>query len=78
MHEQPNIEQIQLHDDYMLRRKEVTPYFNVPHRFLEKAAVSGVGPPMTKIGRAVYYRVGDLREWIRAHRVTSTSDGGAS
>jgi predicted DNA-binding transcriptional regulator AlpA len=31
---------------------------------------------MLKIGRSVRYRVADLREWLDARRVTSTSDRG--
>lgn len=60
--------------DRLLKRAEVEVYFGLSRRFLEVSAVSGDGPPMIKIRRSVKYRVGDLREWIEAHRVNSTSD----
>lgn len=34
----------------------------------------GDGPPFIKINRSVRYRVTDLRQWIEAHRVNSTSE----
>jgi predicted DNA-binding transcriptional regulator AlpA len=59
--------------DRLLSRAEVEVNFGLSRRFLEVSAVRGDGPPMVKIGRSVRYRVGDLREWIEARRVTSTS-----
>lgn len=43
-------------------------------RFLELAALKGDGPPFIKIGRSVRYRVGDLLDWIKARRFSSTSE----
>ena len=61
----------------LLTRQEIEDHFGYPtKRFLEIAAVRGDGPPMLKIGRSVRYRVADLREWLDARRVTSTSDRG--
>jgi predicted DNA-binding transcriptional regulator AlpA len=61
----------------LLNRQEVEDLFGYPtKRFLEVAALRGDGPPMHKIGRSVRYRVSDLRAWIDAHRVNSTSDQG--
>ncbi|WP_339690093.1 AlpA family transcriptional regulator [Celeribacter baekdonensis] len=62
-----------LQPDRLLSRSEVELNFGVSRRFLEVSAVRGDGPPMIKIGRSVRYRVGDLREWIEARKVTSTS-----
>lgn len=59
--------------DKLLTRAEVHSHFGLTQRFLEVAAVRGDGPPMVKIGRSVRYRVGDLRAWIDARRVSSTS-----
>ena len=70
---------MQPHDlspERLLNRQEVEDLFGYPSkRFLEVAALRGDGPPMHKIGRSVRYRVSDLREWIDAHRVASTSQG---
>lgn len=59
--------------DRLLSRAEVEVNFGLSRRFLEVSAVRGDGPPFVKIGRSVRYRVGDLRTWIEAHRVNSTS-----
>lgn len=60
-------------DDRLLSRSEVHTHFGLTQRYLEVAAVKGNGPPFVKLGRAVRYRVGDIRNWIEARRVTSTS-----
>ena len=66
-----------LSPERLLTRQEIEDHFGYPtKRFLEIAAVRGDGPPMIKIGRSVRYRVADLREWLDARRVTSTSDRG--
>lgn len=67
MQEQP------LSADRLLSRAEVEVNFGLARRFLEVSAVRGDGPPMVKIGRSVRYRVGDVRAWIEARRVNSTS-----
>lgn len=58
-----------LNPDRLLTRSEVHTTFGLTQRYLEVAAVRGGGPPMVKIGRAVRYRVADLRDWIDARRV---------
>lgn len=65
-----------LNPDRLLTRSEVQTTFGLSQRFLEVAAVKGGGPPMTKIGRKVSYRVSDLRSWLDTKRVQSTSDAG--
>jgi predicted DNA-binding transcriptional regulator AlpA len=65
--------QNELSQDRLLTRREVFEHLGLSVRFLEVSAVRGDGPPMVKIGRSVRYRVGDLREWIEARKVTSTS-----
>lgn len=67
--------QEQLNDDRLLNRSEVHTTFGLTQRYLEVAAVKGNGPPMIKIGRSVFYSVADLRKWIEAQRVSSTSEG---
>ncbi len=63
-----------LPQERLLSRREVAEHFNISRRWLEIAAVRGGGPPMIKIGRLVRYSVADLRSWIDAQRVQSTSD----
>jgi predicted DNA-binding transcriptional regulator AlpA len=65
--------ELALSPDRLLSRAEVEVSFGLSRRFLEIAAVRGDGPPMVKIGRSVRYRSEDLRVWIEARRVTSTS-----
>ncbi|MEO1472485.1 MAG: AlpA family transcriptional regulator [Pseudomonadota bacterium] len=61
--------------DRLLNRQEVEDLFGFPSkRFLEISALRGDGPPMVRIGRSVRYKISDLRAWIDAHRVSSTSD----
>lgn len=63
-----------LTDERLMTRAEVQTHFGLTQRFLEVSAVRGDGPPMVKIGRSVRYRVADLRDWIAARRVNSTSE----
>ncbi|GEM_PF-2305696 len=68
----------ELSPERLLTRKEVEEVFGYPSkRFLELAALRGDGPMMVRIGRSVRYRVSDLRSWIAAHQVASTSDDGS-
>lgn len=60
-------------NDRLLSRPEVFTEFGLTQRYLEISAVRGDGPPFIKIGRSVRYRAGDLRDWIAARRVASTS-----
>lgn len=45
-------------------------------RTLERWRVSGDGPKFVKAGRQVFYRAGDLDEWIVSRVVRSTSEAG--
>lgn len=47
---------------------------------LEKARLTGTGPPFLKLGRTVRYRCEDLDKWLENHLVQSTSQvpGGRS
>lgn len=68
------MQDITLTPDRLLTRSEVDRHFGLSLRYLEVAAVRGDGPPMVKIGRSVRYCVADLRAWIAARRVASTSE----
>lgn len=65
---------VEMASDKLLSRAEVEVHFGLSRRFLEISAVRGDGPPMIRIGRSVRYRVGDLRSWISARKVNSTSE----
>lgn len=41
---------------------------------LQKERVRGDGPPFVKMGRLVRYRPGDVRAWVAARIVHSTSE----
>lgn len=48
----------------LLRRTEVEEQFGISVRFLELAVARGDGPPIVRLGRAVRYRICDVRAWI--------------
>lgn len=43
--------------------------------YLNKARLTGAGPPFVKIGSRVRYDPGDLVDWIEQQKRRSTSDG---
>lgn len=65
-------------DEMLLGREQVEIHFGLTRRWLEVRAVKGGGPQMVKLGRAVRYRAGDVRNRIDAQRVSSTSERGAA
>jgi len=65
----------EISNERLLTRKEVEEIFGFPtKRYLEIAAMSEEGPPITRFGRTVRYNVGDLRGWIAAHRIGGEHD----
>ena len=60
-------------DDLLLSRSEVEARFGIPKRFLETAVHRGTGPTVVRIGRLVRYRVRDVRDWIDAQAVRSST-----
>ncbi|MEM8626148.1 MAG: AlpA family transcriptional regulator [Pseudomonadota bacterium] len=59
----------------LMTRREVSEEKNIPHRFLEQAAVTGDGPPFVKVShRIVRYYEDDVDEWLNARRVASTAE----
>lgn len=62
-----------IEDEKLMSRREVEAAFGLSKRYLELAAVNGGGPIMIKISRSVRYRAKDIRDWIEAHAITSTS-----
>ncbi|MEM6812508.1 MAG: helix-turn-helix domain-containing protein [Pseudomonadota bacterium] len=44
--------------------------------WMQRARLTGEGPPYVKIKHAVRYRISDIEAWIEEHKRTSTSDKG--
>ncbi len=60
-----------------IRRKQAADYLAVSQSWLEKAAVTGNGPPFLRLSpRLVVYDLDDLDVWAAGHRVRSTSEPG--
>jgi len=51
---------------------------NLSKSFLNKARVSGSGPPYAKFGHAVRYHLPTLAAWAEAQTRSSTSDSGVA
>ncbi len=64
----PNIEQL-------LTEAQASEILQIGVRTLQGWRVRGDGPQYRKLGRAVRYRLGDLREWADNQIVSSTSEG---
>jgi predicted DNA-binding transcriptional regulator AlpA len=60
--------------DLLLHPKEVAKLLNVSLSWLAKSRLSGTGPRFVKIGRAVRYPESAVREFIKAHMRSSTSE----
>jgi predicted DNA-binding transcriptional regulator AlpA len=60
--------------DPLLHPKEVAKLLNVSGSWLAKSRLSGTGPRFVKIGRAVRYPESAVREFIKAHMKSSTSE----
>ena len=57
-----------------LKRREIAARTGLSESLFEKLAVTGEGPPMIRVGRAVLYRWDDVSAWLEARRVGSTSE----
>ena len=58
-----------------MRRPAAADYIGSSQGFLEKAAVTGDGPPYIRLSaRLVVYDVADLDEWMAARRVRSSAE----
>ncbi len=60
----------------LLSEQDVAVQYGVNIRWLQKARVSGGGPPFVKIGARVFYRVLDVERFIASRVRGSTSDQG--
>lgn len=58
----------------LLSRKDVHDEFGLSENLLEKLAVRGGGPIMTKISaRMVRYRRSDIENWLASKRIDNTA-----
>jgi len=65
--------------DRLMSRKEVQDEFGLSENLLEKLAVRGGGPIMTKISaRMVRYRRSDIEAWLASKRIANTAEFEAS
>jgi excisionase family DNA binding protein len=60
--------------DPLLHPKEVAKLLNVSVSWLAKSRLSGTGPRFVKIGRSVRYPESAVREFIKAHMRSSTTE----
>lgn len=63
-----------LHDDDVITTEEAAQFLGLSTSSLNKSRLTGDTPTFLKLGRAVRYRVGDLREWLGTKRRRSTSE----
>lgn len=54
-------------DDDLMLPAEVAEYFHTSEQGLAARRYRKDGPPFIKVGRSVYYRWGDVREWLAAN-----------
>ncbi len=60
--------------DQLLTETQASEILQIGVRTLQGWRVRGGGPQYKKLGRAVRYRLGDLREWTNNQTVSSTSE----
>lgn len=53
-------------DDALIRAQDVSRYTGIARQTHARWRHEGVGPRFVRLGRRVFYRAGDLREWIRS------------
>jgi hypothetical protein len=58
----------------LLNQREAALELHLSERTLERLRVAGGGPRFLKAGAAVRYRELDLRSWIEARLINSTSE----
>jgi predicted DNA-binding transcriptional regulator AlpA len=63
-----------LKTDCLLHPAEVARILQVSISWLAKARLSGTGPTFIKVGRNVRYPAASVRDYIKAHTRTSTSE----
>lgn len=62
-------------DDDLLDTNQLSEMLNVPVETLKYWRKMSRGPLMTKTGKSVRYRLGDVRDYIKKHTVANTAQG---
>jgi hypothetical protein len=57
-----------------IRRKQAAAYLGISLSWLDKARVSGRGPPFIVLGSSVLYDIADLDTFLQRNRHSSTSE----
>lgn len=52
--------------DDLLRTADVAVWISRSSGYLDQGRMRGYGPPFIRIGRFVFYRRGDVQEWIKS------------
>jgi hypothetical protein len=65
-----------LPNDALISQKHVSAWLGISESVLEKSRVSGKFLQYFLVGQAVRYRVGDVRDYLAAHKVSHTSQAG--
>jgi len=63
--EPPSLLSLPTDPDVLLRAAEVPSYVGIAQQTLSKWRHEGHPPRFVRLGRRIFYRSGDLREWIR-------------
>ena len=58
----------------LLTAAEAAKFLNLSTSWLAKARMDGIGPPYTKLGRAVRYTSIALLQWLKSRQRLSTSE----
>ena len=61
-------------DDALIRARDVSRYTGIAQQTHTRWRHEGVGPKFARLGGRVFYRAGDLREWIRSRVRQNTID----
>ena len=62
--------------DRFVDDREAAQFLGLSRSYLRQLRVKGGGPPFSKFGAAVRYRLGSLYAWAAECSVSSTSAGG--
>ena len=59
-------------DDRLIPAAELPRFIGLAVQTLARLRCEGNGPPFVKIGRLIYYRASDVRDWLAQRRYSNT------
>ena len=59
-------------DDRLIPAAELPRFIGLAAQTLARLRCEGNGPPFVKIGRLIYYRASDVRDWLAQRRYSNT------